>query len=197
MKTILFGLAFTLMAGTALAQTTPKRVRGTIEGMEGSTLLVLGRDGDHIKVQLAPNVAVASVVPATLADAKPGTFIGTAASGPKDRLRALEVLIFPEAARGSGEGHYPWDLQPESTMTNATIESEVSGTDGRELTVVAKGETLKVTVPPGVPIVTFEPGTPALLVPGAHVFIGAQAAADGTLTAARVNVGKDGMTPPM
>ncbi len=186
-----------VITGAAYAQTTPTRIRGTIQKLDGSTLVVDGRDGDSIQVQLAPNVTIGSVVPATLADAKPGTFIGTAAAGPKDHLRALEVLIFPEAARGSGEGHYPWDLQPESTMTNATIESEVSGADGRELTVVAKGETLKVTVPPGVPIVTFEPGSAAMLVPGAHVFIGAQKAADGTLTAARVNVGKDGLIPPM
>ena len=146
---------------------------------------------------MAPNYAVAAVIPATLADAKPGTFIGTAAVGPKDKLRALEVLIFPEAMKGSGEGHYPWDLMPESTMTNATIESEVTGTDGRELTVIAKGEKLKVMVPAGVPIVTFAPGTPDMLKPGAKVFIGAQKAADGTLTAARVNAGKDGLTPPM
>ncbi len=188
-----------VLALPALAQApaTPQRIRGTVQALEGSTLVVLSRDGDAVRVQLAPNYSVAAVIPATLADAKPGTFIGTAATGPKDRLRAVEVLIFPEALRGSGEGHYPWDLMPESTMTNATIESEVSGADGRELTVVAKGEKLRVTVPPGAPIVTFEPGTPAMLTPGAHVFIGAQRAADGTLSAARVNVGKDGLTPPM
>ena len=132
-----------------------------------------------------------------MADAKPGTFIGAAATGPKDHLRAAEVLIFPEALRGTGEGHYPWDLVPESTMTNATIESEVTGSDGNQLTVVAKGEKLNMTVPPGTPIVTFEPGSSAMLTPGTKVFIGAQKAADGTLTAARVNAGKDGLTPPM
>lgn len=107
------------------------------------------------------------------------------------------MLIFPDAMKGNGEGHYPWDLQPESTMTNATIESEVAAADGRELTVIAKGEKLKVTVPPNTPIVTFVPGDVTLLTPGTHVFVGASKAADGTLTAARVNAGKDGLTPPM
>lgn len=202
-RTALLGLtalsiiaSFDAVAQTA-AQTTPRRVRGTIEALQNGTLVVQSREGEKVSIQLAPNYTVAAVVPATLADAKPGTFIGAAATGPKDRLRAVEVLIFPDAMRGSGEGHYPWDLLPESTMTNATIESEVSGTDGRQLTVVAKGETLKMTVPPDAPVVTFEPGTPAMLTPGAKVFVGAQAAADGTLSAARINVGKDGLTPPM
>ena len=193
-------LVGTTLASTARAQTptgTPERIRGTIKALEGSTLVVQSREGTEQRVMLAQPFNVAAVVPTTLADAKPGSFIGAAATGPKDKLRALEVLIFPEAARGSNEGHYPWDLQPESTMTNATIESEVSGTDGRTLTVVAKGETLTMVVPPDVPVVTFEPGTPAMLTPGAQVFIGATKGEDGLLRAARVNVGKDGLTPPM
>lgn len=184
-------------AQTPPAATTPQRIRGEVKSLEGNVLTVATREGGTATITLAPNYTVAAVIPATLADAKPGTYIGTAAVGPKDKLRALEVLIFPEAMKGSGEGHYPWDLMPESTMTNATIESEVTGTDGRELTVMAKGEKLKVMVPAGVPIVTFEPGTPAMLKPGAKVFVGAQKAADGSLSAARVNAGKDGLTPPM
>ena len=192
-------LASALLAATALpaAAQSVERVRGTIKALTGNVLVVDTREGGEARITLAPNYGVGAVVPATIADAKPGTFIGAAATGPKDHLRAVEVVIFPEAARGTGEGHYPWDLVPESTMTNATIESEVSGGNGNELTVVAKGETLKMVVPPGVPIVTFEPGSPAMLVPGTKVFIGAQKAADGTLTAARVNAGKDGLTPPM
>lgn len=192
-------LAATLLALSALpaAAQTVQRVRGTVKALDGNTLTVDTREGDVATVTLAPTYSVAAVIPATMADAKPGTFIGTAASGPKDHLRALEVLIFPAAMKGTGEGHYPWDLQPESTMTNATIESEVTGSDGNELTLDAKGEKLRVTVPPGTPIVTFEPGTPAMLTPGTKIFIGAQKAADGTLTAARVNAGKDGLTPPM
>ena len=199
-----FAFAFTLLAGTALAQTpasvpapVPERVRGTIIGLEGQTLTMRSRDDEVLSILLAEPIAVIAVVPASLADAKPGSFIGAAATGPKEKLRALEVLIFPEALRGSGEGHYPWDLQPESTMTNATIESEVASADGRTLTVMAKGERLTMIVPPDAPVVTFEPGTAAMLTPGAHVFIGANRTQDGTLRAARVNVGKDGLTPPM
>jgi hypothetical protein len=195
-RTLLAAAILSIAAMPAMAQTV-QRIRGTVKALDGNTLTVDTREGSVATITLAPNYSVAAVIPATLADAKPGTFIGTAAIGPKDKLRAVEVLIFPEALRGSGEGHYPWDLMPESTMTNATIESEVSGSDGRELTVVAKGEKLKVTVPPNAAIVTFEPGTPAMLTPGTKVFVGAQKAADGTLTAARVNAGKNGLTPPM
>lgn len=183
-------------ASVAEAQTA-RRVRGTVEALDGQVLSVRTREGEQARIQLAPNYTVALVVPARIEDARAGTYIGTAAVGPRDRLRALEVLIFPEAMRGAGEGHYPWDLVPESTMTNAAVEAESAGTDGRTLTLVAKGERLTVAVPPDAPVVTFAPGTPALLVPGAKVFIGTQQAADGTLTAARVAVGKDGMTPPM
>ena len=192
-------LAAALLSSAILPATaqTVQRIRGTVKALDGNTLVVDTREGETARITLAPNYTVGAVIPATMADAKPGTFIGAAATGPKDHLRAAEVLIFPEALRGSGEGHYPWDLVPESTMTNATIESEVAGSDGNQLTVVAKGEKLNMTVPPGIPIVTFEPGSPAMLTPGTKVFIGAQKAADGTLTAARVNAGKDGLTPPM
>ena len=194
--------AMVLLTMPALAQTTPpattpQRVRGTVQALDGDTLTVATREGGTATIKLAPNYTVAAVVPAGLADAKPGTFIGAAASGPRDKMKALEVLIFPDAMKGSGEGHYPWDLQPESTMTNATIESEVSSADGRVLTVNAKGEKMELTVPAGTPVVTFQPGSPSMLTRGTHVFIGAQKAADGTLTAARVNAGKDGLTPPM
>lgn len=190
-------LAAALIPALANAQATNRRIRGTIQSLDGSTLVVQSREGDALRIQLAPDAVVTAVIPATLADAKPGTFIGTAATGPKTNLRALEVLIFPEAMRGSGEGHRPWDLMPESTMTNATIESEAVGTDGRDLMLVASGEKLRVTVPADAPIVTFAPGDAAMLRPGAKVFIGAQVAADGALSAARVAVGKDGLTPPM
>ena len=196
-RPLLLGLIAAAIALPALAQTTPRRVRGTIDGLDGSTLMVTSREGEALRITLAPAYTVAAVVPADLSSVKPGAYIGTAATGPKDKLRAVEVLIFPEAARGSGEGHGPWDLLPGSTMTNAAIEADAAGTDGRELTLLFKGERLVVTVPPGTPIVTFEPGTPAMLTKGAKVFIGAQQAADGTLSTARVNVGKDGFTPPM
>lgn len=213
---IRIALGITLLASTAIAQTAPplptvtnglqaaaapagvpERVRGTVTGLNGAVLSVKSRDDRMVQIALAEPIVVAAVVPAKLSDAKPGAYIGAAATGPRDKLRALEVLIFPEAMRGTGEGHYPWDLVPESTMTNATIESEVSGIDGRTLTVFAKGERLTMTVPADVPVVTFEPGTAAMLTPGAHVSVGATRQPDGTLRAARVNVGKDGLMPPM
>ena len=197
---LLLGLTASLLAAAASpapAQDAPRRVRGTIEALDGSTLVVRSREGEAVRVALAPGYTVAAVVPAELSAIKTGAYVGAAAVGPKDGLRALEVLIFPEAMRGTGEGHYPWDLVPESTMTNAAIEAEAAGADGRRLTLVAKGERLVVTVPPDAPVVTFEPGTPAMLTPGAKVFIGARQAPDGALSAARVAVGKDGLTPPM
>ncbi len=178
------------------AQTPGRRIRGTIESVQGDQLTIKTREGDEAHIRLAPNYTVSAVIPAQLSDMKPGVFVGVASIGPRDKLRAIEVLLFPEAMRGAGEGHYPWDLMPESTMTNANIEAESVGTDGRVLTLNAKGERLMVQVPEGTPIVTFAPGTPAMLTPGAKVFIGAQQTADG-LTAARVAVGKDGLTPPM
>ena len=202
-RTLVLGLPLAATVTVAAqAQTTPPalpthRIRGSIETASDSALVVKTREGETVTIKLAPNYAVTAVVPATMADAKPGTFIGTAAMGPKDKLRALEVLIFPEAMRGAGEGHYAWDLMPESTMTNATIEAESAGADGRELVLVAKGERLLVTVPPGAPIVTFASGSPAMLTPGAKVLITVQVAADGSLSTARVAVGKDGLTPPM
>ena len=177
-----------------------RRVRGMVEGLDGNTLVVKSREGDTLRTQLAPEYKVAAVVSANLSAAKPGTFIAAAAAaaaGPKDHMRALEVAIFPEVMRGTGEGHYAWDLTPESTTTNATTESEVSASGVRELTLVTKGEKLKISVPLDAPVVTFEPGTPAMLVPDAKVFVGAQASADGSLTAGGVAVGKDGLTPPM
>lgn len=184
-------------AGTAAAQ-TPMRVRGTVEALDGAILTVKSREGADLKIKLADNYAVAVVVATDLAGIKPGAFIGTASmKQPDGSLVALEVLVFPEAMRGTGEGHYPWDLQPESMMTNATVATLAENPKGREMTLTYKGESNKVIVPAGVPIVTFEPGDKAMLKPGAKVFVGAQKQADGSLTAARVNVGKDGLTPPM
>ena len=195
-----------LLAGFALAGATPwqhalaqsaRRIRGTIESLDGLTLTVRAREGQTEKVVLQMEYRVLAVVPAPLESIKPGAYIGTAAVGPKDDLRALEVLIFPDSMRGANEGHFAWDLVPESTMTNAAIEAEAAGTNGRTLTLVAKGERLRVTVPPDAPVVTFLPAAPEMLRPGAKVFIPVQSAPDGTLTAGLVAVGKDGLTPPM
>ena len=191
--------ALIAFAAGALAQTTPTRLRGTIAAIDGNTLTVATREGATAKVALADKWAVALVAPLSLADIKEGGFVGVASmKKPDGTLEALEVLVFPEAARGSNEGHYPWDMQPESLMTNANVSKVVKSGDTQTLTLAYKGDgTQTIHVGKDVPVVTFLPGTQADAKVGAKVFIGAAKAADGTLTAGRVNVGKDGLTPPM
>jgi len=194
------GLAAILATPMAWSQDAPPvRVRGTIERIESPVFLVKSRDGTELKIVLADNAVAVGVVKATLADIKAGSYVGIGAMPQSDGTqRALEVLIFPEAMRGVGEGHYPWDLQPKSTMTNANVEQVVTGVDGRTLTVKYKDGEKKIIVPAGVPIVTFVSGDKADLKPGAKIFIAAaKKLPDGTLQAARVNYGKDGLTPPM
>jgi hypothetical protein len=195
-------VAIALFADTsAFAQApagVPTRVRGQIERVEGNVLHIKDRQGAAVAVRLSTTPAVSQVVKADLGDIKTGTYVGTAAvPQPNGSLRALEVLIFPEGMRGTAEGHGPWDLTPDSTMTNATVESSVSNVSGRALTLKYKGGEKTVLVPPDAPIVTLEPGTPAMLVPGAHVLVIAMRQPDGTITAGRVLVGKDGLVPPM
>ena len=133
-----------------------------------------------------------------LADIKPGTYVGiatrTAANGEQ---QALEVLVFPEAMRGAGEGHYPWDLEPGSMMTNGTVTGVVEATAGRELNLSFKDGSNKIIVPPATPIVTFAPAERADLKPGASVMFGATKNAEGKLAASRVTVSKNGVAPPM
>jgi hypothetical protein len=183
----------------AMAQTAPQtRVRGTIETIEGQRLAIKSREGPTVYIKLADNAPVLGVTKASLADIAVGSFVGAAALPQQNgTLKALEVLIFPEAARGSGEGHYAWDLLPESTMTNATVAEAVTGVSGRVLTLKYKDGEQKVVVPPEAPIVTFSPGDRTLLKPGAAVFVPATTQPDGGLTAARILVGKDGVVPPM
>ena len=117
---------------------------------------------------------------------------------PDGTQTALEVLVFPEAMRGSNEGHYPWDLKPGSMMTNATItDAVVESAGGRRMTLKYKDGEKTVVVPADIPIVTFEPGERAMVVPGAHVLIAATKQPDGSLTAARIAIGKNGLVPPM
>ena len=185
------------MVAIASAQ-VPIRVRGAIAKVSGQTLTIASRDNSSVEVRLADTVGVTAVVTATLSDIKTGAFVGAAAlPQPDGTFRAQEVLIFPESGRGTGEGHYPWDLSPGSTMTNATVDAMVERVEGPILTLKHKGGSVTVAVPTDVPIVTFAPGDKAMLQPGAHVFIPAQQHPDGTVTAARVLVGKDGLVPPM
>lgn len=190
-----------LVCASALAQTPAptQRIRGDVVAIDGSNLQVKSRSGETLSVKLADSFAVTAVVKIDMTAIKPGAFIGTATvPQPDGTLTSLEVLVFPESMRGSNEGHYPWDLKPGSMMTNATIADVVSvGQGGRRMTLKYKDGDKSIVVPQDVPIVTFEPGDKAMLVPGAHILITATKQPDGSLTAARVAVGKDGLVPPM
>jgi len=175
------------------------RVRGTIEALDGSLLTVKSRDGNELKVRMTDNVAVFGVAKTELSEIKEGSYIGvTAMPEPDGTQKALAVHIFPEAQRGVAEGFRPWDLRPNSTMINATVAETVAATDGQNILVKYKDGEKKVVVPPGTPIVTFVPGEKSELKRGAKIIIfGATKKEDGTLEANRVNVGRDGITPPM
>lgn len=191
--------AMIALTGSALAD-TPQRVRGTVASVDGNVLTVKPKDGATIAIRLADGWGASGVVAAKLSDIKAGDFVGVASIPDKsdaDGLDALELVIFPEAMRGTGEGHYAWDLQPNSMMTNATVSAKVDGVKGETLTLSYKGGERKITVPPGTPIVTFAPATTADVKPGVAVFVPAQKKDDGSLAANRVLVGKDGIVPPM
>jgi len=190
-------LAFTA-AATAMAQSPVTRLRGSIAANDGKTVTIATREGTQVPVKLADNYAVMLVTPVSLADVKENSFVGIASvKAPDGTLNALEVLVFPENMRGAGEGHYPWDLQPESLMTNATVAKLAAAPSGQSLTLKYKDGTQTINVKPGTPIVTFQPGTKADAKVGAKLMVTATKDADGSLKAARVVVGKDGMMPPM
>jgi Domain of unknown function (DUF5666) len=181
----------------ALAQDTV-RVRGTIETIDGSTYLIKARDGADLKVALADKAQIAAVVKASLTDIKQGLFVGVTAMPQADgSLSALEVHIFPEAMRGTGEGHYSWDLRPKSTMTNANVDQVVTAVDGQTLTLKYKDGEKKIFVPADTPIVAYVPGDNNDLKPGAKVFVAAVKQPDGTLQGRAWRIGREGVTPPM
>ncbi len=175
------------------------RVRGTIEGVDGRMLSVKSRDGTPLQVKLADNVRVLGLDRKSLADVKPDLFVGiTAMPQPDGTQKAVEIHIFPEAMRGTGEGYRPWDLMPHSTMTNANVESAVAGVNGRELVLRYKDGEKKFIVPANVEVVMFVPATVADLKPGAKIFVSAgKKQADGTIEAPGIVVGRNGVNPPM
>jgi hypothetical protein len=192
------GLAVLMTVGTASAQ-QPVRVRGTIENVDGNTLKVKTREGTDVTVKLTDNAQVNGVAKAKLSDIHQNSFVGiTAMPQPDGTQKAIEVHIFPEARRGAGEGHRPWDLVPQSTMTNANVETLVTSVDGPMLTMKYKDGEKKIMVPNNAAIVEFVNGSRADLKPGAKIFIAAGTKqADGTIEAGGINVGQDGLTPPM
>ena len=196
-KTLLAVLA--LCATAACAQSAPPalRLRGTVERLDPSALVIKERNGETMTLALADNFTVSEVLPVDPSAIQAGTFVGTAAmTGPDGTMSALEVLVFPEAARGTGEGHSPWDLQPGSTMTNATVTSVAPGASGRTMTLRYKDGEKTIVVPDGIPVVTVKPADRTLLVPGAKVFVFAQMR-NGQPTALRASAGRNGFAPPM
>jgi hypothetical protein len=188
-------LAAALAISPALAQT--QRLRGTIEKVDGNTLSVKTRDGAAATLTLPGNATIVGVVKASLAEIKEGSFIGSGAMPqPDGSQKALEVHIFAETQRGTGEGHRPWDGAPNSTMTNGTVGATVTGVDGGTITVKYKEGEKQIVVPPGVRIVRYEIGNAADLKPGASFsVIAATKKPAGTFEAARINVGRDGLVP--
>jgi len=199
MNRVLAGLLLASLSALAFAQNPnpPVRVRGTVEKLENNVLTVKTHDGTA-SIKLADNYTVVGVSRAKIADIGAGKFIGTTTLGERNgSLVALEVHIFPEAMRGTGEGHYAWDLKPESKMTNGNVAEVKSVGDDHMLTVQYKGGEQKVLVPSNAHVVLFGPADRAELKKGVHIFCVTQKAADGSLSAARVNVGLKGTTPPM
>jgi hypothetical protein len=194
-------IALLLMSSIAIAQQPPDavRVRGTIESKDHQTLNVKARSGETLKVKLADNAPVRAVVQASLNDVKPGSFVGiTAMPQPDGTQKAVEIHIFPEAMRGTGEGHRPWDLMPNSTMTNATVANEVASSNGKTLAMKYKDGEKTFEVSPNVNIVTFAPATDADLKPGEKIFSAAASKLpDGTIVASNITVGRNGLNPPM
>jgi hypothetical protein len=177
---------------------TPTRVRGTIEKIEGEVLSVKSRSGEDVKLHMTGDMRVVGIVKMSLADIKLGSFIGTTTvPGADGRQNALEVHVFPEDMRGTGEGSRPYDLRPNSTMTNATVAEQVAGNDGQNLLIKYKDGEKKVVVAPDTPVVTYVPGARAELRLGDKIIAFVKQLPDGSFETNRISVGRDGLTPPM
>jgi hypothetical protein len=195
------GLLIAAVSSVALAQAPanpPVRIRGTVEKLDGQMLTIKASNGQSMSVKMADNFTVMGIARAGVADVASGKYIGTTTVGERNGgLVALEIHIFPENMRGTGEGHYDWDLRPESKMTNASVAEVKAMGKERMLKVQYKGGEKQILVPENAVVVSFTPADKAELKPGAHVFAVTQRQPDGSLTAARVNVGLGGIVPPM
>jgi hypothetical protein len=175
------------------------RVRGTVESIDGPMFVVKNRDGAELKLTMTDNPLFVAIVKSTMADIKPGMFVGSTGMTQEDgSQKAIEVHIFPESMRGTGEGHYDWDLKPQTKMTNANVEQTVAGVDGQMLSVKYKGGEKKLLVTPETVVVTYVVGDRNDLKPGTKIFVAAaKRQPDGSLQTPRITYGKDGLTPPM
>ena len=197
-RLLLTTLALACTAGLTHAQTPPMRLRGKIASFAGGVLKITTRDGQTLDIALPESLTIGTVKKVDMSAITPGTFIGTATRTAADGTQtALEVLVFPEAMRGTGEGNYPWDLEPGSMMTNGTVKGQVTASSGQELSIAYKDSGNKVVVPPGIPIVTPAPASRDDLKAGAAVFVAANKSPEGKWTAARVLVETNGVAPPM
>jgi hypothetical protein len=199
-KLALIAVAMVVSSVVAIAQQspTPTRVRGAIESVDGDVLTVKSRSGQDVKLHLTGDATILGLVKMPLADIKVGSFIGaTTVPGPDGSQNAVEVHVFPENMRGTGEGSRPYDLRPNSTMTNATVAESVAGNDGHTLLVKYKDGEKKVVVSPETPVVTYVPGDKSDLKAGAKIIAFVKQLPDGSFESNRVSVGRDGLTPPM
>lgn len=198
------GIALAVLALPALAQApappqgTPTRVRGTVEKLDGNTLVVKSRDGSDVTIDLAPNFNVRGLEKKSVSDIKDGDYVAsTGRPGPDGKLHAVEVRIFPEALRGAGEGQFPWDLQPGDMMTNATVAGITKLSNGTDLKVTYKGQSSDYVIDPTTPVLTYMQGSPAMLKPGTAVFVLGLKQPDGKITSNNVTAETNGIKPPM
>lgn len=194
----LAGLILSLTSAAFAQTAAPTRLRGKIDAIDSQTVTMTTRDGKVLKLSLTKDTAYAYVKAMQMSDIKSGSFIGAAGKPGKDgAIEALEVVVFPEERRGTGEGHYAWDLLPESSMTNATVAAVTQGASGQDLNLVYKDGSKKVSVPMGTPIVTIVNGQFSDVKAGLPAFIVAVPRDGGEFNATRIIVGKDGVAPPM
>jgi hypothetical protein len=198
-STVIVPAAYLAVPVAAHAETAEQaNVRGTIVAFNGNTLKVKTREGKTVDVALAEDAKIAGVAKAAIADVKPGDYVGIASLPKADGGDgALEVLIFPPAMKGAGEGNHGWDLKPNSSMTNATVANAVKGVDGHTVTVTYQGKEKKIAIPDGTPVVTLAPATMKNLIAGAKVFVPTAKDAKGGLVSHQVVVGANGVVPPM
>ena len=195
---IIATVAASSLSAIAQQPPTPSRVRGTIEAVTGDTLTVKSRSGEDVKLHMTGDMRVVGITKISLSDIKVGSFIGTTTvPDPDGTQKAVEVHVFPEDMRGTGEGSRPYDLRPNSTMTNATVATTVAGNDGHTLMVKYKDGEKKVVVSPDTPVVTFVPGDKSDLKAGAKIIAFMKKLPDGSFETNRASVGRDGLTPPM
>ena len=200
LSTVAFVLAACVATSiSAFAEDTPARVRGTLQKMDGNNLTIATKSGKETDVPLKDGAPIIAVTKGAMSDIKSNSFVGvTAMPQPDGTQKAVEVHVFEESLRGVGEGHYPWDLKPDSTMTNGAVAQQVEKVEGNTLQVKYKDGEKTIVVPKDAEVVNLSPGSKDDLKTGAHVFIPRwEKQGDGTWMAAVVVVGRDGITPPM